>query len=103
MRRASTRFDEEERRRINDAIIEAESRTSAEILCVVATDSGRYDRAEDMAGLLGGVLAMSAAWVLFQRVDPAGPAAGARCPSRWAFRRCSPASSVASSRARCWR
>ena len=35
------------RQAINEAVREAESQTSAEIMTVVATDSGRYDRPED--------------------------------------------------------
>jgi putative membrane protein len=40
--------------------------TAGEIVPVVATVSGRYDRAEDLFGLLFALLALSAAWLFFQ-------------------------------------
>ncbi|MCH2372589.1 MAG: hypothetical protein MK538_00285 [Planctomycetes bacterium] len=69
MRLASSVFSEDERQQINDAVIAAESKTSAEIIPVIATESGRYDRPEDMAGLTCGVVSVIVAWALFQRVD----------------------------------
>jgi uncharacterized membrane protein len=51
MKRATKLFNEEQAGRINEAIAQAESRTSAEIVPVVITASGRYDRPEDMVGL----------------------------------------------------
>ena len=36
---------------IQAAVAAAEERTSAEIVCALATESGRYDRAESLAGL----------------------------------------------------
>lgn len=55
---ASQCFSNADRQRINESIRIAESGTSAEIVPVVATSSGRYDRAEDLAGLWCGVLLM---------------------------------------------
>ena len=43
----STIFGDADRDRVNAAVREAESATSAEILPVVARSSGRYDRPED--------------------------------------------------------
>jgi putative membrane protein len=54
---APTIFDEEARRRIEAAIREAESRTAAEIVPVVAPASGRYQRAEDIMALWCGFIA----------------------------------------------
>ncbi|MFN0056989.1 MAG: hypothetical protein ACKVX7_00900 [Planctomycetota bacterium] len=65
MRRASEMFTAEDRARINRAIVSAESKTSAEILAVVATDSGRYDRAEDIFGLWLGLLCLAGVWFGF--------------------------------------
>ena len=45
-----------DRQQINQTVQTAESLTAAEIVPVVATSSGRYDRAEDLAGLWLGVL-----------------------------------------------
>lgn len=54
---------------IERAVANAESKTSAEIVPVIAGSSGRYDRPEDMAGLwLGGVAAILI-WCLY----PVGP------------------------------
>ncbi len=58
MKKASAYFDEGERERIAKAVGEAEMKTSAEIVPVVATASGRYDRAEDVVGLWFGAVAM---------------------------------------------
>ena len=47
-------FSDEQRRAVAQAVAEAEGKTSAEIVPVVATASGRYDRAEDIVGLWTG-------------------------------------------------
>jgi putative membrane protein len=70
MKRASKFFTPEEQDKINQAVVEAEKRTSGEIVPVVATASGRYDRAEDVAGLLLGLAVLTATWLWFQRVVP---------------------------------
>ncbi len=67
MKQASRQFTEDDLKRINDAVADAESRTSAEIVPVVATASGRYDRAEDIVGLWLGLLAMLVAWILLPK------------------------------------
>lgn len=65
MQRASKLFSESDRQRINECIKSAESGTSAEIVPVVATASGRYDRSEDHIGLWLGVLMLIAVSVLW--------------------------------------
>ena len=45
-------LNSEEKKRVEAAIAKAEESTAAEIVCAVATESGRYDRAESMLGLL---------------------------------------------------
>ncbi|MGE5610282.1 MAG: TPM domain-containing protein [Bacillota bacterium] len=67
MQQASTLFSEEQKQRIAQAVGQAESRTSAEIVPVVATASGRYDRAEDIVGLWVGLIAMSLVWLLLPK------------------------------------
>jgi putative membrane protein len=49
----------QERQTIASAIAAAEKTTSAEIVCAVATASGRYDREESIVGLLGSLLALA--------------------------------------------
>ncbi len=44
-----------------EAIALAETRTRAEVVCACATESGRYDRAESLAGLLFALLALAMA------------------------------------------
>jgi putative membrane protein len=66
---ASKLFTEADHRRVTEAVQQAESKTAAEIIPVVASDSGRYDRAEDMVGLWFSLLALSAAWVWAQGVE----------------------------------
>ncbi len=67
MQRASSLFSESDRLRLNSSVRLAELRTSAEIVPVVATASGRYDRAEDLIGLWLGVLLMIAVSVIWPR------------------------------------
>lgn len=52
---ASLLFSQNDRQKINDFVRLAETLTSAEIVPVVASASGRYDRAEDIAGLWLGI------------------------------------------------
>ncbi|RLS54857.1 MAG: hypothetical protein DWH91_10820 [Planctomycetota bacterium] len=62
---ASQLFTDSDRQRINQAVQAAEQCTSAEIVPVVATASGRYDRAEDIAGLwlgIAGMVTVSQLW-----------------------------------------
>jgi putative membrane protein len=66
---ASKLFTEADHRRVTEAVMQAESKTIAEIIPVVAGASGRYDRAEDMAGLWCGLLALSGAWWWAQGVE----------------------------------
>jgi len=70
MKRASQLFSDEQKRRVAQAVAEAEGRTAAEIVPVVVVSSGRYDRAEDIFGVLLGLAAMIAADLLL----PAAPA-----------------------------
>ena len=76
MKRASILFNERERRVIAAAVAEAERVTAGEIVPVVATVSGRYDRAEDLFGLLLGLVALAVIWTLFQGTTEAAWAAG---------------------------
>jgi len=65
VQRASSLFSESDRLRLNSSVRLAELGTSAEIVPVVATASGRYDRAEDLIGLWLGVvlmIAVSVSW-----------------------------------------
>jgi putative membrane protein len=69
MKRASTLFNEADHRRVTEAVAQAEARSSAEIVPVVASSSGRYDRAEDIAGLWLGLIALCVGWWLAQGVE----------------------------------
>jgi putative membrane protein len=66
MKRASRFFNDAEKKRIEQAVADAESKTSAEIVPALASASGRYDRAEDIAGLWLGCIAMVVAWFVMQ-------------------------------------
>ena len=55
---------DDDRNAINTAVAAAESKTSAEIVPVVADSSGRYDRAEDLCGLWLGLILMIITWIL---------------------------------------
>jgi putative membrane protein len=54
-------LSKEERESVENAVAEAEKKTSAEIVCAVATESGRYDRAESIVGLAVGLIFLSMA------------------------------------------
>lgn len=66
---------------IRQAVADAERRTAAEIACAVATESGRYDRAESLWGLAGSLAGLGlvhAAWSGFvQGPGSWAPAGGA--------------------------
>ncbi len=70
MKRASRIFSEQDRQAVAQAIRDAESATSAEIVPVIATVSGRYDRAEDIVGLLVGLIVLAAGWLTCSVVHP---------------------------------
>jgi putative membrane protein len=80
MKRASQLFNEEQIGRINEAIVEAESHTSAEIVPVLATASGRYDRPEDMVGLWFGLALAAAAYLLVPDAQEASNEWGGTSP-----------------------
>jgi putative membrane protein len=65
MQPPAERFDTQTRQRIQQAVAAAESRTSAEIVAVVAPDSGRYERAEDLVGFGLGLIAMAVTGALW--------------------------------------
>lgn len=69
MKPASLIFNDDSRKRINAAVVAAESKTAAEIVPVVATESGRYDRAEDLIGFAMAIVLLVIAWLLFQTVE----------------------------------
>jgi len=67
MQRASDLFTEQQRKRVEQAVVEAEAQTSCEIVPVVASASGRYDRPEDMIGLWLAVIAAISIWLTLPR------------------------------------
>lgn len=56
---ARTFLTPEQQTEVSTAIAAAEKRTSAELVCAVASESGRYDRAEGILGVIGVLLALS--------------------------------------------
>jgi len=68
MKNASKLFSERQIDTIEATIAEVEERTSGEVVPVVATVSGRYDRAEDLFAFLLSLLALAFTWALFQDV-----------------------------------
>ena len=69
MQRASRFFTDEQQAQIEQAVADAESKTSAEIVPAVATASGRYDRAEDIIGLWTGLIMLVVVWCVFPRAS----------------------------------
>ncbi len=70
--RARRLLSDTERTRIEDAIAASERETTGELVVCIATRSGRYDRGEDLFGVFTGMLAVTAAWLLFQDVSTIG-------------------------------
>ncbi len=66
MKHATKLFSADDHKRITATVAKAEGRTSAEIVPVVASRSGRYDRGEDICGLMLGLAAFVAIWFFFQ-------------------------------------
>jgi putative membrane protein len=46
---------------VDEAVTRLEQRSAAEVVCVVATESGRYDRAESLVGLALGLIGLALA------------------------------------------
>lgn len=69
MKMASDFLTNEQLKSVEQAVAAAEGKTSVEIVPVVATASGRYDRAEDMVGLWVGSVLMVALWVFWPMPD----------------------------------
>jgi putative membrane protein len=76
MKTASQVISQKDRDTLHSAIAAAEQGTSAEIVVVVATRSGRYDRAEDIFGLLLALTSVAIAWVLYQQFQETDWVAG---------------------------
>jgi putative membrane protein len=71
MTTASKYLSQADKARIEQAISDAEKQTSAELMVVIATRSGRYDRAEDFFGVILALAAVAVAWSLWQGLEPA--------------------------------
>ncbi len=67
MQSASTLFTDVDKQRIEQAVAAAEAQTSCEIMPVVATSSGRYDRAEDTIGLWLATITAVVLWLALPR------------------------------------
>lgn len=72
MKRAADLFDAAARERVRAAVAAAEKSTSCELVPVVATASGRYDRAEDVVGLWLAGAAAVAVWLLWPHAEGPG-------------------------------
>lgn len=72
MKRASDLIDAAARERVRAAVAAAEASTACELVPVVATASGRYDRAEDVCGLWLACLAAVAVWLAWPHAAAAG-------------------------------
>lgn len=66
---ASHLFSATERQAVDAAITTAERDTSGEIVVAVASASGRYDRAEDLFGLLLALLGLCGLWLAQPALD----------------------------------
>lgn len=71
MKKATKLFTRDEISTIEAAVTEVGKMTSAEVVPVLATASGRYDRAEDLFAFLLSLLIFGCAWGWFQGFVPA--------------------------------
>ena len=71
MKGALRLLDSEQIDLVNQAVEQAHKRTSARILPVIATSSGRYERAEDVVGLWAAALGLALIW-MFLSEAPVG-------------------------------
>jgi uncharacterized membrane protein len=84
---AETFLDDDDRVAVTDAVERAESRTAAEIVCAVTTESDRYDRAESIAGLGSGLILLGVVHAVTAQMQAsegswdtvAGPSFGWEC------------------------
>jgi putative membrane protein len=72
MLNARTFLSDEQQGKAAYAITEAERKTGAEILVAIATESGRYDRAESLCGLFFALLSLSLVHVGIQSSQDVG-------------------------------
>lgn len=69
MQSAFNFLTEEQQKQVEQAVVDAEGKTSCEIVPVLATASGRYDRPEDVVGLWLTVITALGFWYYFPRVQ----------------------------------
>lgn len=69
MKSAKDLFSSNDIQAIRNALVEAEKNTSAEIVPVVATASGRYNRAEDVFALFLSLFVLGVAWPFLYEVE----------------------------------
>ncbi|MCA9013902.1 MAG: hypothetical protein KDA77_01100 [Planctomycetaceae bacterium] len=67
MQSAFNYLTEEQQKQVEQAVFSAEQQTSCEIVPVIATASGRYDRPEDIVGLWLTIITALTLWFLFPR------------------------------------
>lgn len=67
MQSALDYLNEDQQQQVKQAVVDAEKRTSCEIVPVVATSSGRYDRPEDIVGLWLTIITALCLWYFFPR------------------------------------
>lgn len=67
MQNAFNYLTEAQQKQVEQAVVAAEKQTSCEIVPVLSTSSGRYDRPEDVVGLWLTVITALSLWYLFPR------------------------------------
>ena len=67
MQSAFSYLNEEQQQQVEQAVVAAEKQTSCEIVPVIATSSGRYDRPEDVVGLWLTIMTALCLWYFFPR------------------------------------
>ncbi|MCB2155607.1 hypothetical protein KQI84_12035 [bacterium] len=55
---AQSFLNSNQKREVEEAVAEAEKATAAEIVCAISTESGRYDRAESICGLIAALVVL---------------------------------------------
>lgn len=74
--KASQLLKDSEKKQVEQAIADAEKETQAEIVCAIATESGRYERSMAISGLIFGIAALSILYILFTNAGFPKPGRG---------------------------
>ena len=83
-------FSQDDRAAIGAAIQQAEEKSGCEIIPVMAVASGRYDRGEDIFGVVVAMACVALAWLLVPSLMPNAAPTGASAAAAWQYGEAAP-------------